>query len=98
MLFANGPSLKSGLVSQVPSGNIDVGLTALHLLGIEPTGGHDGRILCEALTNGPNPEEIYFTKETIWAERENGTSPLKEIVQRSHVEDTWYLDKGAVFR
>ena len=98
MLFASGPNLKSGLVSQVPSGNIDVGLTSLYLLGIEPTGKHDGRILYEALTNGPNPEEVYFTKETTWVEKGNGTPPFKEIVQRSHVKDTWYLDKGSVFR
>ena len=102
MLFANGPNLKPCLVSQVPAGNIDVGLTTLYLLGIEPTGKHDGRILYEALTNSPNPQEIYFTKKVTQTEIQieigSRTFPFKEIIQRSHVEDTSYLDKSTVFR
>ena len=94
MLFAAGPDFKSGVISRVPSGNIDVAMTALHLLGIQPSGQHDGRVLSEGLLEGPDPEEVYFRKEHFHAQSEN----FDETIQISYVGDTWYLDKGSVTR
>ncbi|MBI1929726.1 alkaline phosphatase family protein, partial [Candidatus Poribacteria bacterium] len=98
MLFAAGPDFKSGVTSHVPSGNIDVALTALHLLGIQPSGPHDGRVLWEGLHEGPAPEEVYFRKEPIRARSGRGKNRFAEMVQLSYVGDTWYLDKGSVVR
>ncbi len=57
-LVASGPDLKRGIVSEIPSGNIDVAPTILHLLGIQPKIRMNGRILREALLTeaGPAPE------------------------------------------
>src|SRR5262249_3400044 len=47
-LIAAGPHFKSGLRSNIPSGNVDVAPTIAHLLGFELPGA-DGRVLHEAL-------------------------------------------------
>lgn len=56
-LVASGPDIKKGLISQIPSGNIDLAPTILHLLGISPKAPMDGRVLREALVtfDGPPP-------------------------------------------
>ncbi|MCH8292528.1 alkaline phosphatase family protein [Candidatus Poribacteria bacterium] len=95
MLFAAGPDFKSGVISQVPSGNIDVAMTALDLLGIQPSGKHDGRVLREGLLDGPEPQEIYFRKEHIRAQKRSNGFCLETLVQISTVGETWYLDKGS---
>jgi arylsulfatase A-like enzyme len=49
-LVANGPSFKSGLVSSIPTGAVDLMPTVLTLLGIDLPSPIDGRVLTEALT------------------------------------------------
>ncbi len=46
------------LVSSIlalPSGNVDIAPTLLHLLDIAPAAPLDGRVLTEALVENPNP-------------------------------------------
>ncbi len=50
-LIAAGPDFRAGLKSELPSGNLDVTPTVLHVLGIEPKEKLDGRVLYEALKN-----------------------------------------------
>jgi arylsulfatase A-like enzyme len=57
-LVAAGPDIKRGARSQVPTGNVDLAPTLLHLMGIEPPPGMSGRILHELLREGPAPGEI----------------------------------------
>jgi arylsulfatase A-like enzyme len=63
-LVAAGPDFRSGIVSTLPSGNVDVAPTVLWLLGIKPPTAMDGRVLTEALTlTGPpltsfNPRRV----------------------------------------
>ncbi|MGZ4963117.1 MAG: alkaline phosphatase family protein [Limisphaerales bacterium] len=52
-LIAAGPDFRAGLKSDLPSGNLDVAPTVLHVLGIEPKEKLDGRVLFEALKNSP---------------------------------------------
>ena len=47
-LIASGPDFKSGLLSKIPSGNVDVAPTIAHLLGLD-LGPTDGRVLHESL-------------------------------------------------
>jgi hypothetical protein len=56
-LIAQGPSVRRGTVSELPSGNVDVAPTVLHLLGVTTAAPLDGRPLIEALraTTGPVP-------------------------------------------
>jgi arylsulfatase A-like enzyme len=49
-LVAAGPHFRRGMANALPSGNVDIAPTILHLLGIKPPKPMDGRILAEALT------------------------------------------------
>lgn len=51
-LIAYGPNFKKNYVDQLPSGNVDVAPTIAYLLGFRLVN-TDGRILYEALSNGP---------------------------------------------
>ena len=48
-LIVRGPSFKSDYRSKIPSGNVDIAPTILHLFGIPVPGHFDGRVLTEAL-------------------------------------------------
>lgn len=61
-LIAAGPDFKSGVSNPVPSGNVDLAPTVLHLSGIEPPDSMDGRILLESLRSGPDPGSVPVTK------------------------------------
>ncbi|MDB6059245.1 MAG: Type phosphodiesterase/nucleotide pyrophosphatase [Verrucomicrobiales bacterium] len=50
-LIAAGPDFRAGVKSELPSGNLDVAPTVLHVLGIQPKQKLDGRVLDEALKN-----------------------------------------------
>lgn len=63
-LVAAGPDIKRGVRSRVPTGNVDLAPTVLHLLGIEPPSGMSGRVLHELLREGPGPGEIAVHEQT----------------------------------
>jgi arylsulfatase A-like enzyme len=52
---ASGPSFRRGLVSDLPSGNVDITPTVLRILGVTPTVPFDGRPLIEALRTADPP-------------------------------------------
>ena len=54
-LIARGPSFREGIVSELPSGNVDVTPTVLRLLGVTTDLPLDGRPLLEALRATPGP-------------------------------------------
>ena len=56
-LVGSGPSFEPGLVSELPSGNVDVAPTVLRLLGVTTDAPLDGRPLTEGLreTTEPTP-------------------------------------------
>jgi arylsulfatase A-like enzyme len=56
--IAIGPDIKRRVQSDVPSANIDLAPTILHLLGIEVPDSMDGRVLHEILVGEPEPEEV----------------------------------------
>lgn len=64
-----GPGLKVGLDDPLPAGVLDVAPTILHLLGLNPLPDQDGRVLSEALVDGPDPAELPVTHETVTAGR-----------------------------
>jgi phosphonoacetate hydrolase len=70
-LIARGPAFKSGVASDLPSGNIDLTPTVLSVLGIDGDG-MDGRVLAEAFSGesdaSANGEPEYRTHEAIRGE------------------------------
>ena len=60
-LFASGPSFRQGMVSELPSGNIDIAPTVLRLLGVTTDAPLDGRPLIEAFRSGGDPAPAAAT-------------------------------------
>jgi arylsulfatase A-like enzyme len=94
-LLAAGPDIKQGLRSHVPTGNVDLIPTVLHLLGLEPPAEMDGRILREILTDGPAPETVLVHEHV---HQTAVTFPdgfrYQAIIDTRHVGTTFYL-RGA---
>jgi arylsulfatase A-like enzyme len=93
-LIAAGPGFKSGVRSAVPSGNIDIAPTILHLLGISHSVPMDGRVLTEALKGGPSPESVRWQKTNHDAKRGSGSSAFAQRIVTSTVGGTTYVDQG----
>jgi arylsulfatase A-like enzyme len=94
ILFAWGPSFKSGVKLDNPSGNIDLTPTILRILGISTETFMDGRALEEALVGGPEPEEVEWSTEIHNAERKVGDKVYRQQIKVSRVGDTSYVDEG----
>ena len=89
-----GPGVKSGLESDTPAGNLDLAPTLLYLLGLEPPPGQHGRVLTEALLDGPDPSSIAVERKTVTAAR----GPYRQSIHFSSVGPTRYLDWGKAER
>ena len=84
-LVAHGPDFRSGWRNPTPVGNIDVAPTLTHLLQLDPGTLFDGRVLHEALRDGPaEPPE--------WHTTEHATALERVLIE--HVGDTWYIARG----
>src|SRR5262249_17873321 len=59
-----GPDFKRGAAVGTPVGNVDVAPTVLALLGVDDRDGMDGRVLAEALADGPDPEQLPVETRT----------------------------------
>ena len=93
-LLAGGPDIRAGYRDEYPTGNIDVGATVLHLLGIAHPDGADGRVLTEALANKQMPEEMPVT-ERVEATRTLADGTVwKQYLQVSRFGGKSYFDEG----
>jgi len=87
----NGGAFKSGVVSDLPAGNIDVTPTVLELLGLPQATHFDGRILGEAFADGPSPQTV--SSATSVKQSTNTTGPRTHL-KVSNVGSTHYLDQA----
>ena len=94
VMFAWGPGFKQGVSLGVPSGNIDVAPTILHLLGLPGGDAMDGRVLAEALAGGPNPDAVDWSSELYSTERRLKEKVYRQQIKLSVVGDTTYVDQG----
>jgi arylsulfatase A-like enzyme len=90
--IVGGPSFKSGVTIDTPSGNIDIAPTILRILGHDGGESMDGRVLEEALVAGSG--DIEASTETHSAERTLTTGVFRQHVTLSKVGDTVYVDEG----
>ncbi|MCH8107534.1 MAG: alkaline phosphatase family protein [Chloroflexi bacterium] len=95
VLFAWGPSFKTGLKLDIPSGNVDLAPTILAILGMYGDGSMDGRILEEALAGGPRTDDIDWSTELHNAERELDDKVYRQQIKLSKVSSTIYVDEGS---
>ena len=88
-LLAWGSHFKAGARVGTPAGNVDVTPTILALLGL-PVDGLDGRVLEEALSDGPDPERQEVETRTHVA----GAGSYRAAVQVSTAGGRRYVDKS----
>ena len=94
ILFANGPSFKSTLNLDTPTGNLDLAPTILRILGISGDWGMDGRVLEEALTGGPNAGDVHWSTELHHAEHDLGGKIYRQQIKISRAGSASYVDEG----
>lgn len=93
MLVAAGPDFRRGLVDELPSGNVDLAPTILHLLGVAPPEKMDGRVLSEALSSGS------FKIPPIEAHTLDTSCDLSNVIWHQYLrltefDGTTYFDEG----
>ena len=110
MLIAQGPRFRSGAVSTLPCGLIDVAPTVLSLFGVVPPDAWDGRILWELYGSGagvPGAAGGAFTaqgpaagvtqsSEIIMKRVRRGQRLFSQEVALRWVNGTCYLDRASV--
>ncbi|MEY2556938.1 MAG: hypothetical protein QOE34_363 [Verrucomicrobiota bacterium] len=92
-LIAAGPDFRRGLMSDVPSGNVDLAPTVLHLLGLDGPNKFDGRVLVEALNETASPDKKTTTK-TSEVSRTFPTGEWRQHLRISRVGENAYIDEG----
>ena len=92
-LVASGPDFKKGLMSEIPSGNIDLAPTVLHLLGIKPKSKMDGRILHEGLVDNNEPRPTV-THKKLEASRDVGFMRWEQYLNVIEVNGVSYFSEG----
>jgi len=93
-LIAGGPSFKSGMLNDIPSGNVDLAPTVLALLELPGAEHMDGRALTEAFEGGPEQHEVDVTSEHHTVRRTVFKRTYHQMIRTSRVGDTQYLDEG----
>jgi len=97
-LFAWGPRFKRRTTVRVAAGNVDVTPTVLALLGVdqaagatgEGASGLDGRVLAEALEDGPDPERLVQETRVLTTE----AAAYRAAIQLTEVDGRRYVDKS----
>jgi arylsulfatase A-like enzyme len=79
-LIAAGPDFPKGWVDHLPSGNIDLAPTVLHILGVPPPERMDGRVFTEALTSEKSELSDPVT-HTLKATRDLGATVWQQYLR-----------------
>lgn len=64
-LILGGPGFRDAAKINLPSGNVDIAPTVLRMLGLPLPQTMQGRVLEEALTDGPDPATLSVTTDTL---------------------------------
>jgi arylsulfatase A-like enzyme len=91
-LLATGPSFKSGTLLSVPAGHVDLVPTILSLKGIDVPARLDGRVLTEALRDGPDERLVDVETRTLTTSNRDGS--YRAAVTFSTMNGYRYLDQG----
>jgi arylsulfatase A-like enzyme len=92
LAVAVGPSFREGVVSETPTGAIDIAPTVLTLLGITPPGHMDGRVTWEAM-HAPQGDTQDSSIQIVAPEVEHPDGFTPELVLH-RVGETSYVHQG----
>jgi len=92
-LIAAGPDFQKGWSDHLPSGNIDLAPTVLHILGVPAPERMDGRVLTEALTSetSKSPDPV---SQTFNATRDLGATVWQQYLRVTEFGGTTYLEEA----
>jgi len=94
-LIAAGPDFHRGQTDELPTGNVDLAPTILHILGIKASQQMDGRVLFEAMTGTSQASTGKATEtKTLEARKEFPEGTWRQSLRVSRVGSTIYLDEG----
>jgi len=94
-LIAAGPDFRRGQTGDLPTGNVDLGPTILHILGIKASQEMDGRVLSEAMADADQvPTGRETETKTIDAKKDFAAGTWRQSMKISRVGSTIYLDEG----
>jgi arylsulfatase A-like enzyme len=94
-LIAAGPDFRRGQTDDLPTGNVDLAPTILHILGIEAPKELDGRVLAEAMVNVDGVgAERKMEAMAIEAKKDFAAGTWGQSLRISRVGSTIYLDEG----
>jgi arylsulfatase A-like enzyme len=94
-LIAAGPDFRRGQTNDLPTGNVDLASTILHILGIKTAQGMDGRVLSEAMVNIDQvPVAGQTEAKTIEAKKDFAAGTWRQSLRISGVGSTIYFDEG----
>ncbi len=91
-LIAAGPDFRRHEATTLPSSNVDIAPTVLHLLGLEPPVKLDGRVLLEAIEEKAERTEVL--SKTMPASRKFPSGEWQQYLRVSLVGETVYIDEG----
>jgi arylsulfatase A-like enzyme len=89
-MLAWGPGFKRGARLRTPSSNADVTPTLLHLMGNPKAQSLEGRVLSEALADGPDEEQVAVDVRTLRVTN----AAYKAMLQVTETAGRRYLDKS----
>jgi hypothetical protein len=90
-LIAAGPAFKSKTQSNVPTANLDLAPTLLHLAGVDPPDSMTGRVLEEFLADGPDPEDVEVLKRRSGSQVDLGDFTYRLFMTEYTVDGVDYL-------
>jgi arylsulfatase A-like enzyme len=94
-LIAAGPDFRRGQTDDLPTGNVDVAPTILHILGIKASQEMDGRVLTEAMISGDQvPAAGRMETKTVEAKKDFPKGSWRQSLRISRMDTTIYLDEG----
>jgi arylsulfatase A-like enzyme len=96
--IAAGPAIKPGVLSDIPSGNVDLMPTALELIGARVPAGLDGRVLDEILVGGPQPASLAGEGAVVQTSAEVEGLLYELTAYRSGIGTSVYFDGTDVSR
>ena len=94
-LVAAGPGFRRAMVSDLPSGNVDVAPTVLRLLGLETPPSSEGRVLTEAMSGGVQVASQSSETREHTAARTLPCGGYSQRISVSRVGKTAYVNYGA---
>ena len=82
-LIAAGPDFREHASSEVPTANVDIAPTLLHLLGMKPAPTMTGRVIEEALRSGPSIASVRVDHEAETVKTPDGSYELTAHISKA---------------